>query len=759
MIVQTVRRQTEAERHANYRARTGEAYRTKNKQRMRTVRKAAIPEFVAVDSEGIGKGPNHRAVLIGVGEQQYVARDIHSGLQWKETFQFLYECFEQKPDAVYVGFYLSYDFNTWLHTLPERSAWYLLSERGKALRKMSDNMGKRRTYYPVRVDGWEIDTLGFKRLAIRPQVCHCAEEKIRGCKHEQKPWMYICDAGPFYQMTFLQVCDPKLWAQDPDGPICTDAEYADLKRGKERRDHADLDEEMKHYNRLENELLARCMVRLFKGFNRIGIRLAKDQWYGPGASAAKWLQSHGAVKHRDLVKIMPQWFEDACLNSYVGGWFEIFSHGIILGESYNYDINNAYPYATTKLPHLCSECQYKRGHGVYKGSGDFVLLLATVRTKSTRIGAVPYRDSKGSILRPSVSRGWYWQREIQAATRAGLVNSSKTEYHEWVEFIPCSHPNPFTEVEDLYNERLRVGKNSAHGMAIKLNNNSAYGKFAQNTGGKPFNNWLYASYITSHCRIQILDAIATHPGGADSTLMVATDGVLFDSPHPSLPISKNLGEWEETTYTDVCLFKPGVYWHREGKDALTQLVIKSRGVPKAEFADAIDTVEYHFRLMLDNKTIPGDPVISSIAYHENGDMWFKLEGLKEWPWFQVFVNFRMKSCKQALNEGKWGRAATVQERFPILQSSNPESKRCRPTYNRKKNRIDTHIHDLPQEKVQSKYFPLAEPDDPDIGFDFDGNAVGSFERVLSVARDKDTPAIYPRKWGYTNLNVEWDEVK
>jgi hypothetical protein len=762
VLVQTIHRQTEAERKREFRSRQGDDFRRKDSARKRATRAAAIPEFIAVDSEGItSKRYGHRAVLVGVGEIQRVARDTNRGLQWKETFEFLYECFKLNPRAAYVGFYLSYDFNQWLRSLPADKAWYLISKAGRASRRMTDRSAKRRMYHPVRVDGWEIDMLGFKRLSIRPRHpdCQCPENKIKGCKHQEGiPWMHICDAGPFYQMSFLKVCDPAKWEHDPEGPICTDAEYADLKRGKDKRATAKLDEEMKHYNRLENILLARCMRRLAGGFASIGVRLAKDKWYGPGSSASAWLRNHQAVKRRDTEQMMPEWFRLACRNSYFGGWFEIFSHGLIKGVSHNYDINNAYPYATSKLPHICSACTYTRGNGVYKGSGDYVLVLATVRAKGTRIGPVPYRDSKGSILRPSASRGWYWRGEIEAATRAGLVHKGKTEYHEWVEFTPCNSETPFEEVRELYQRRLDVGKNSAQGMSIKLNNNSLYGKWAQSTGEAPYNNWLYASYITSHCRIQILDAIATHPGGANSVLMVATDGILFDSPHPTLPVSSALGDWEHTEYTDVCLFKPGVYWHKEGKDQLVKT--KSRGVPKEEFQLVMGDAEYHFRKFVELKTVPGDPRVSVDIVAEDGELWARLEGCQEWPWVKVHIKFRMKSCAQAINEGHWERAAQVQTDYPLIQSSDPHEKRTGVYYNERKKRLDSVMHALPVGEIQTKYYQeVVADDDPDIGFDFDGDASNQFQTTLSIVRDNDNPAVYPqRRQGFNPDDFQWERL-
>ncbi len=738
-------KRSEADRKKDYRDRGGERLRTIDRERKRKSREQAIPEFIGVDSEGIGRGKNHRVVLLGVGEEQYIAKDLSKGLHWQEVFGFLYSQFQAHPNAAFVGFYLGYDFNRWLATLPQKVAHMLLTEQGKNMRKRADNKG--RHYFPVRHDGWEFDMLGFKRLSIRPWCGHLPQEK---CTCKPKPWMHICDSGPFYQMDFKSVLNPAMWDADPDGPVCTQEQWDIIFTGKERRAHAELDDEMMYYNRLENVLLARVMIRLAKGFKKIGISLGRDQWYGPGAAASIWLRMNGAPKKTQLTDLgMPDWFIEACLKSYYGGWFELFSHGLILGESWNYDINNAYPYATCKLPHICGDCRVSRGNGEYKDSGSYVLVQATVFTKGTRIGAVPYRDRKGSILRPSVSKGWYWIHEIRAAQRAGLV--LQVMQYEWVEFIPCGHDGPFGDIRDLYDERLRVGKSSAQGLAIKLTNNSLYGKFAQSVGSAPFGNWFYSSYITSHCRTQILDAIASHPGKADSVLMVATDGICFDSRHPGLAISKNLGDWEETIYQDLCLFKPGVYWHRTGKERLTK--IKSRGVPKKAFLESTGAMEILFKEFLRDHSAPGTPVIRDALISELGEHIGWLMTNKSWPRFAAEVSFRMRSCKQALIEHNWEGAGEVQEKFPLWQNSDPESKRCKPVYNPKKHRIDSSIHMFKASEAETKYYldPSIEyPSSPVelIGYDFDGDAIDSVGTAIATLRaDEDKESEWEIIWG------------
>lgn len=745
------KKRTEAERHRDYRNKMGDKGRAHNAERMRLSRAESIPEFFGVDSEGIGQKADHRAVLIscfdkhGNGEH-YRARDINRGLQWEEVFGFLYSQYESYPRAAFVGFFLGYDFNQWLREragFPLNAAYSLLTPAGKAARKLPERRGRSR-YRAVKVDDWEVDMLGFKRLSIRPRVCRCYEQAVK-CEHKQRPWMHICDAGSFFQMSFLAVIDPSRWKAD-EWPV-TQEEYDIILEGKNNRSNARLDQKMYEYNRLENIVLARVMETLARGFASIGIKIAKDQWYGPGATASRWLQQNGAPKRQALRKkdgkikpLMPKWFWEACHATYYGGWFEIFSHGLIRGISYNYDINNAYPFAATKLPHICGECGYRRGTNDYSGNGEYVLLYCTVFTKGDRIGAMPYRDKAGNILRPRITKGWYWLREIEAAKRAGIVKNVMV--YEWMEFIPCNHPKPFATIRDLYDLRLSVGKNTATGMAIKLNNNSIYGKFAQSIGSAPFGNWFYASLITSHCRIQILDAIGSHPTGTDSVLMVATDGVSFDSPHPTLPISKRLGEWEASEYNELVLFKPGVYWHREGKKAL--LKVKSRGVPKEEFLEACGAAEYMFKLFSEAQEVPEwireEWRIKEGFEGEELDIIMQVSA--SWPRFYIPIKFRMRSVRQALNENNWNGSGEVMEEIHLLQDSDPQQKRRHPRWNEDKHRIDTTIHDLPIKELQTFYHGQTElPTHMELGFGFEGEtAFGPILEAAGILRD--APANY-----------------
>ena len=734
MRIATHHRATKQERdHDAWTRRKARGYNQSRKSRA-----IEIPEFVGVDSEGITDGSGHRAVLLGIGSDQY---ENPGGLHWSEVFSSLYRHGQDKPHAAFVGFYLGYDFNQWFRSLPELAAFQLLTDPGRQERKPRYKGNP--AAIPVRSDGWEFDMMGFKRLAIRPMVCDCRNPKtLVQCEHDQNPWVYLCDAGAFFQMPFMSVISPKNWmingeltdwpCTDPIEGYAGEELYRLVLAGKKRRSVAVLDEEMKLYNRLENVLLSRTMTSLAKGFNEIDIHLRRNQWYGPGAAAAFWLRSKHAPKRLDLEKSVPEFWLALCKASYYGGWFEIFSHGIIPGISWNYDINNAYPYAIKSLPCMEHEGKYGRSRGkVEKRDGRFILVRARVTGASDRIGPLPYRRKSGNILRPHQTEGWYWLDEIEASERAGLVES--VDVKEWAWFEPCQCSHPFEDIQSLYDLRLRVGKNTAKGKAIKLTNNSDYGKFAQNVGSAPYGNWFYASRITASCRIQILDAIASHPGGAESVLMVATDGVCFDSRHEGLSISKALGEWEESEYLELTLFKPGVYWHKKGKDAV--LDAKTRGVPKAGLLACIEQADAQFRSWQERQMFPGSLVDGPEGKVKET---LKVRTVYGWPYLDVPVSFRMTSCSEALNRHDWGQAGHVETDFYLRQDCDPHEKRYGRKWNEAKSRLDSFVHPMTASVITTPYGKAEYPENVDLGYNQNGPIINDVSEVLGVLRATET---------------------
>lgn len=670
-----------------------ERRRYQNRIRAHT-RSVHAVEFRAIDGEGIGKGREHKYVLLGVADNQI---SNGGGLRYPAIFTHLYNDYLDHRKAAYAGFFLGYDFTQWLKSLPENRARILLTDSGRArrARRNSAPIGP----FPVTCDGWEFDILGFKRFKLRPEG--------------EKGWMYINDAGPFFQTSLLNVINPANWHE----PVVTEEEYATLLEGKSKRDTASLDDAMRLYNRLENTVLARLMVRLNEGFTSAGIRLRKNQWFGPGQPAQAWLSDTKLPTASELSDMpgMPRHL-DAGRMSYYGGWFEIFAHGHIPGVSYEYDINSAYPSVAANLPCLLHG-RWTKGSGKPGdlGGNDIRIVQATVRGSDKHLGAMLHRAPDGSIRRPGATRGFYWQAEVDAAKRCGAIDSI-TDYGEWVEYEPCSCQPPLLGLRELYERRLQVGKNTSSGKSYKLIYNSVYGKLAQSIGDPKYGNSIYASLITSGCRRMILDAIATHPQGTANLLMVATDGVYFRNPHPSLALSEKIGDWSETQKENLTLFKPGVYWDDRARSALadgTNPSFKARGIDASQFARHIREIDAEFS---------GWPY----RYPEERDPSRSREGW--YPKVTYKSSFSMITCQQALQRGKWFLAGAVGSQ-ELVQDSDPISKRHSGTFRDEVYWSEPFPDSSPFESMPYDR-KFGQPDPEEYGITDDGTVLDTWRGLL-----------------------------
>lgn len=651
---------------------------------VRTAERAAhVTDFIGVDGEGVSgyeyvidyddetgeeitvRRSVHHYVLLSVGDQS-----LHKDgrpLTHDEVFGFLWERYQANPNSAFVGFFLGYDFTNWLKTIPEHAARSLLTKDGIARRKPTAEGAK--FPFPVRdghwryVQGfrrlignkWEFDILANKRFKLRPYIAPedvptktvkkkdgtIAQEKI------PRPWMYICDTGPFFQTSFLNAINPKDWAT----PIVTQAEYDRIEEGKQHRSDAAFDAEMIEYNLLENEVLSRLMATLNEGFLSDGIKLNNNQWFGPGQAAQTWMRLIGVPTGEEIREVVPAYAREAAIRTYYGGWFEIFNHGPVPGVSYAYDINSAYPAVIEKLPCLL--------HGVWsEGTGSpgrlpkgaLRMVYATVQGKDMWVGAMPHRTSDGAILRPRNTKGWYWWHELEAAKRAGVV--SRVSIHQHITYRPCACEPPMRSIRELYEGRLSVGKNTPSGKAKKLVYNSAYGKLAQSVGEPRFSNPIWASLITAGCRTMILDAIATHPTKTESLLMIATDGIVFKDPHPALDIDgKRLGAWDAEEYHNLSLFMPGLYWDDKARRQLeegTAPKLKSRGVAAKDLGTVISRVD---------------------------KAWGKIGPDYPYPIVELSVSWAMVSAKQAIVRNHWESCGRVSYGEIRKLSGDPGSKR------------------------------------------------------------------------------------
>jgi len=611
----------------------------------------------------------HHYVLLSAGDQSL----HHDGepLRHDEIFEFLYQQKLDHPNAAFVGFFLGYDFAQWLKSLPESRGNSLFHPYG--IQKRMPKNPDLKFPFPVRSGQWEFDFLGMKRFKLRPfvpksmwpecQVSHKTKEQVEICAtgaHKRHPyeWMYICDSGAFFQTSLLNAINPKKWAEGT--AIVSPQEMEILEVGKAHRADAEFDATMIEYNVLENDVLARLMGTVNEGFVADGIRLRKDQWFGPGQAAQHWMRNIGCPTGEEVREAVPVWAIDAARQSYYGGWFEVFVHGVIPGTAYAYDINSAYPYAISTLPCLLHG-QWTRGEGDPGPlpRGNYRLINARFEGRNPYIGTMPHRDMDGGISRPHHTAGWHWQHEVNAGKAARTI--SKVEILEWIEYKPCKCDPPLREIEDLYQGRLEVGKETPFGKSKKLVYNSAYGKMAQSIGQPKYSNSIYASLITAHCRTMILRAIATHPDKAKAVAMIATDGIVFLSPHPKLNVHPTqLGAWDYSEHQNLSILMPGLYWDdssRESTRSGQNLKLKSRGVSGKYLAPWIDAFDAHWTRLHDEI---GPDGIAPPA---------------DAPKISINVEFGVISPRLAVARDRWDTCGKVVWDDPRVISADPKGKR------------------------------------------------------------------------------------
>jgi hypothetical protein len=448
-------------------------------------------------------------------------------------------------------------------------------------------------------------------------------------------------------MSFLKAVDPSTWSD----PIVTPDEYEILVAGKSGRATATFTPDMIKYNILENEVLARLMQRLNLGYVDMGVRLKRHQWIGPGQAAQEWLNLIKAPLSKSVEEVTPVEVISAARASYYGGWFEIPTHGHVPGPSYEYDLNSAYPAVIQSLPCLL--------HGQWVETLDLMpnrrmiypwqLVYGTFRGTNPFLGAHMHRDEKNCISRRD-TKGWIWRHELDAAKAAGLV--SRVEVERVYTYHPCNCLPPFRAIASLYDDRLRVGKNTPEGKARKLVYNSCYGKLSQSIGHPMFANPIYASLITSGCRTSILRAIATHPRKAAAVIMIATDAVYFTSPHPTLKISNKLGEWDCTVRNNICIMMPGVYWDDKSRQTINEgktPTLKSRGVSGKYLAQVVAEMDFQW------------------------SVWNPSSGV--WPHTEIEIGFAVTSAKHALARNRWDLCGHVSHNEIRSLSANPRTKR------------------------------------------------------------------------------------
>ena len=365
--------------------------------------------------------------------------------------------------------------------------------------------------------------------------------------------------------------------------------------------------------------------------------------------------------------------KDAVARSFFGGRFENSHIGPIEGPVYNADISSAYPYQTTFLP--CLE-HGQWSHAIRPSTAELrdatsALVRWTVPQSQHvgksfgSFGPYPVRASNGTIAFPlSAVGGWVWRDEYFAGRK---LESKARPLEAWIYHTSCDC-QPFAEIPVYYRERVRLGKES-RGIVLKLGPNAVYGKVAQSRGlSPPFQSWVWASMITSGCRAQLLDLMATAEDPWD-VLMLATDGVWSRKPlKPAKPrdtgtwdcISAKsgrpipLGGWEQKTFAaGVFCVRPGIYFPMNPtEDDLKE--VRARGIGKKALLDRWQKVIAAWERGSTEVRLGGlDRFVGAkSAIHQSGDGYSRSADYGEWIRHQISVKFHPAPKRERVLPGR-----------------------------------------------------------------------------------------------------------
>jgi hypothetical protein len=534
-------------------------------------------EFIGCDGEG-GTLDNgyHAYWLLRVGDQCIRAKGGNVRITSAEALEFLSNL---PDDKIYVGFFFDYDVTKILEDLPFEKLDRLVNRD-----KRRSNNGIQT--FPVTWGPYEIEYFPKKAFQVRKRVGTTIGEDGKA-KAIWSKWVVINDVGSFFQCKFVEALER--WQ------IGTDDEKALIQSGKDMRSDFSIETgTIDKYNQLEIVLLEKLMEKFRAACIEVGI--VPRKWQGPGQLAEAAFRKFGVPESKEIPMLENVEFEGLVEYgrfAFYGGRPEISVIGPVNQVVYQWDINSAYPTAMRYLPCLLHggwefvehwEGEVPKADHLDKT--NYAICYGNFEGKEgERVSwyGMPIRDKNGSICYPRAGSGWYWNFEIEAS-----IHQKFTVQSAWVYTRQCDC-HFLDYVEDLYEERLRLGKDGAGGI-LKLLLNSKYGKMVQSVGFPRYANPIWGSFITAFCREMVQEFIHGSPlckegkCGRD-ILAVATDSVSTITDR-DLKESRRLGGWSKEIHPNgVFYVQPGLYFGSSGKPP------KTRGVPRA----AMERMEEEFR--------------------------------------------------------------------------------------------------------------------------------------------------------------------
>jgi hypothetical protein len=521
--------------------------------------------FVGIDGEGVGND----YALLDSSLDDYPRLYTGSRLTTRECLDWLWGLGTHAGYCTFVLFGAGYDYNNWLRDLPFEDVQKLAN--GQLVRFENYLILWQQRFK------FEIRKVARDNPASSPEPY--VYERIRTSRGEGQRTDYIgltfWDVLPFWQSSFVKALDMTLKERSIERTL--------IEEGKEARGtftHENI-EWVSQYNKAECHNLAWMMVELDKWFRQSSI---KPMFYnGPGSAAKALLRTHATYLHagrriasktRKVSSMVqeyifpgadsPRAMQIRALSAYAGALNRQLMIGYHPGRAYQYDIISAYPAGELRLPCL------SHGHWARVSRFDphaFGLWKVRYRA-SKKMLLYPYfwRSPDGSIEYPfAFDERWMHTDELACGLYLDPAGTRVVDGWKWIP-SECDNPRPFWWIADAFKQRQQWKKEGNDGASngLKLPLNSTYGSIAQARGGTPQRPpWsqqiLWAGAITAYTRTRLRLAFELNPS---AIVHLATDGIISLEPLP-LALGSGLGEWEETTLTDLTVVQYGIYAARE----------------------------------------------------------------------------------------------------------------------------------------------------------------------------------------------------
>lgn len=493
-----------------------------------------MKDFVSLDGEAIrtADGQDVYCLLAATGGESIWDP---AGVSTIDAFRFLRKVQGKRSERILVGFGFTYDINRLLKDVDTTALRLLKADRSAG----------------VVLDGetWKVTWTVGRSLVITPRTLIKENYRIKGWKWGEP--IRVSETWGFFQTSFLAAC--KAYG------VITEREAAFIESMKAARDRfrPNMAARLIRYNALECDLLSRLMTAYRDLAEQEGV--TPPRWEGAGVAAGAVMKARG-IRDRVPESLDARW-SPQLRRAYFGGRIQTLRIGLVDRPVWNYDVNSAYPYQMTTLPSL-----FGRWRRVREYDPELPWAMWEVSWDLTGDGShlpftpFPVRMFKGEISYPTRGEGIYWSPLVRTAL-SGWDGITVKGGWEWVP--DDRDERPFAYLAEMYARRMKykfAAPPDLRGNVLKVPLNASFGKTCQTIGWRgdkppPYMSFIWGGLITAGTQSELVAAALQAP---DDVVLFSTDGLYSTAPL-DLPVSEQLGDWDEVQIDGMFVLKPGLY--------------------------------------------------------------------------------------------------------------------------------------------------------------------------------------------------------